>query len=343
MAPVNAAPTDAVVHPQPPEVLAARSSGSPGTAACRERRHRRLRGHCERRPQSCSRSADCAAYLPRRRRGRRPGHRSGPVRRALHAPFLWDRTHRLIAELIVSAKRRDHRRQGVAGLYTSTLFSFDPSFFDRLGRRWSSAVRSSAGIPEELHAAPAALEGIGRYVVHNRGTRTSSGRSASRTTTPALPQLMTASSRRAGRGPTLPGSCGPRTLPHQEGRTARPGDTAAALTDEERYRTSWRTSSGTARAASPSQTIPEARGTSRFNVDRLRERPGRLIIVDLLRTERKYLTGTWKGRRSILPRAANCDGPGCGVTAVHGAGRGAKRSKQRPPSRCSGEDSRSCS
>jgi putative hemolysin len=83
--------------------------------------------------------------------------------------FLWDRNAREIAGAYRIGRADDLLAlQGIPGLYTSTLFSFDPSFFERLGPALELG-RSFVRPEYQKSYGPLLLlwKGIGSYLVRN--------------------------------------------------------------------------------------------------------------------------------------------------------------------------------
>jgi putative hemolysin len=83
--------------------------------------------------------------------------------------FLWNRTTREVAGAYRIGRADEIiTRYGIDGLYTSTLFSYQPAFFDRLGPALELG-RSFVSTEYQKSYAPLLLlwKGIGRFIVKN--------------------------------------------------------------------------------------------------------------------------------------------------------------------------------
>lgn len=213
-----------------------------------------------------------------------------------HHLFLWDSKAREIAGAYRLGRADELvARQGVAGLYTSTLFSYDPAFFDRLGPALELG-RSFVRPEYQKSYGPLLLlwKGIGNYLVRNpRYTNLFGPVSISNDYRPLSRQLIAhfLETRRSHRDLTgLVSPVHPFQL-RRDGRLDR-AVLNAALADEDRV------SEIIADLERDGKGLPvllkqylKLGGTiAGFNVDpAFGNALDGLIIVDLLKTERKVL------------------------------------------------------
>lgn len=210
--------------------------------------------------------------------------------------FLWNRNTREIAGAYRLGKTDEIiPRQGISGLYTSTLFSYKPAFFDRLGPALELG-RSFIRPEYQKSYGPLLLlwKGIGRFVAENpRYANLFGPVSISNDYRPLSRQLMASflEARRSRRD--LAGLVEP-THPfriQRDGRLDRRALTAA-LTDEDRLSdlVADIERDGKGLPVLLRQYLKLGGSITAFNVDpAFGNALDGLIVVDLLKTDRKVL------------------------------------------------------